>query len=373
MKSKIKMSVILSKILKKSLQNSYRRYFSHTSVYSNKKNYLEEINKLILSLGEYREKIIYNSYIETQFKWKVAKQMKKEHVNYVDKLDTLGKIPIALKYMENDGSVSFEEEICEDSHVETENEVKIPYGRESKLLTKVHAEERFNIKEDTCNVEEEVKMRYNMQNNDSNWMLDYEKYNDEDMANVNFYGTEDPRSPISCIPCGGCGAYLHCRDSSLPGYIPSEIYKNYNLAKSMELKSLICQRCHFLKNYNLALQLRVSSDDYPKVLSTIKNYKQALVVLMVDLLDFPCSIWPGITDLIGYNRPILIVGNKVDLLQVDDKNFLKRIENRLLMSMKECGFATTNIKGVSLISAKTGFGVENLINNLHAIWKYNGK
>lgn len=32
---------------------------------------------------------------------------------------------------------------------------------------------------------------------------------------------------------------------------------------------------------------------------------------MVDLLDFPCSIWPGIVDIIGTDRPIIIVGNKV--------------------------------------------------------------
>lgn len=32
---------------------------------------------------------------------------------------------------------------------------------------------------------------------------------------------------------------------------------------------------------------------------------------MVDLLDFPCSIWPGIVDIIGIDRPIIIVGNKV--------------------------------------------------------------
>lgn len=32
---------------------------------------------------------------------------------------------------------------------------------------------------------------------------------------------------------------------------------------------------------------------------------------MVDLLDFPCSIWPGIVDIIGKDRPIIVVGNKV--------------------------------------------------------------
>lgn len=49
---------------------------------------------------------------------------------------------------------------------------------------------------------------------------------------------------------------------------------------------------------------------------TITNYNdfryvKSLVVLMVDLLDFPCSIWPGIVDIIGKDRPIIVVGNKV--------------------------------------------------------------
>lgn len=44
------------------------------------------------------------------------------------------------------------------------------------------------------------------------------------------------------------------------------------------------------------------------------RYVKSLVVLMVDLLDFPCSIWPGIIDIIGTDRPIIIVGNKVTCL-----------------------------------------------------------
>lgn len=44
-----------------------------------------------------------------------------------------------------------------------------------------------------------------------------------------------------------------------------------------------------------------------------RNVK-SLVILMVDLLDFPCSIWPGIVDIIGTDRPIIIVGNKVNKL-----------------------------------------------------------
>lgn len=54
-------------------------------------------------------------------------------------------------------------------------------------------------------------------------MKDYEKYDevtvfdkdseDEDVVleeNAK-YGTADPNVPSSTIPCGGCGAHLHCQ------------------------------------------------------------------------------------------------------------------------------------------------------------------
>lgn len=95
-------------------------------------------------------------------------------------------------------------------------------------------------------------------------------------------------------------------------------------------------------------------------------------MLIVDLLDFPCSIWPGIADLIGSKTPTFVIGNKIDLLPKDDRNYIRRIENQLRDYVKLCGFATTNIKNVSLISAKTGFGVEDLITHVQKFWKYRG-
>lgn len=49
----------------------------------------------------------------------------------------------------------------------------------------------------------------------------------------------------------------------------------------------------------MALQVRVSPEDYPKILRSISDNPNALVILMVDLLDFPCSIWPNIVNIIG--------------------------------------------------------------------------
>lgn len=92
---------------------------------------------------------------------------------------------------------------------------------------------------------------------------------------------------------------------------------------------------------------------------------------MIDLLDFPCSIWPGIAD-IFWKTPMVVVGNKVDLLPQDSADFLKHVKKILHESVVLTGFGSSNIQAVELISAKTGFGVENLITRLQQMWKFRG-
>ncbi|XP_069697754.1 nitric oxide-associated protein 1 [Periplaneta americana] len=134
---------------------------------------------------------------------------------------------------------------------------------------------------------------------------------------------------------------------------------------------MVCQRCHFMRFYDTALNVIVSPDDYPKLMAHLKH-KVALILLLVDLLDFPCSIWPGIMDIIGHKQPIVIVANKVDLLPPDSRGFLHRIQKCLAENLTSSGIPTKNIKHIALISAKTGYGVEELITKLHNIWGYKG-
>ena len=48
------------------------------------------------------------------------------------------------------------------------------------------------------------------------WMNDYEKYSED--GETSFvedwkmgYGRAEPSIPVSSVPCGGCGALLHCQ------------------------------------------------------------------------------------------------------------------------------------------------------------------
>lgn len=107
------------------------------------------------------------------------------------------------------------------------------------------------------------------------------------------------------------------------------------------------------------------------MISSIKD-EFALVILMVDLFDFPCSIWPGITEILGTKRPVFVVGNKVDLLPKDAKGYLNNVKACLENSIIEAGVSKSNIQYVGLISAETGYGVEEMITKLHSVWGSKG-
>lgn len=201
----------------------------------------------------------------------------------------------------------------------------------------------------------------------TSWMHDYEHY-DESEESHGAFGTADPSVPVSETPCAGCGAHLHCADAALPGYLPKEIFKNRT---RRELAHLNCQRCHLLKNYNTAINVTVTPADYVRVISSIRD-KRALAVLMVDLLELENSIWPGIRDILGDRRPIVVVGNKVDLLPRDSPGHLEHVRKCVQKAVNQAGFDEANVMHISLISATTGFGVEELITKIHNVWGRNG-
>ncbi|GAB1859695.1 hypothetical protein CAJAP_00774 [Camponotus japonicus] len=237
-------------------------------------------------------------------------------------------------------------------------EKKVASSKGTKLILKEYLEER----------ETNSSYKYDLSNVPPNWMVDVEEYDDTLNMWLDNYGTPDPNSKISSVPCGGCGALLHCKDHALPGYLPSELFLNKSEKK---LRVMVCQRCHFMKYYNTTLEVKVSADEYPKLLKVIKT-KKCAVILMVDLTDFPCSIWPEINSVLHPLTPVFVVGNKVDLLPQDSPQFLTHVKECLSKAVENTGINKEKIKHIELISAKTGYGIEELINKLHSLWKYKG-
>ena len=330
---------------------------------------------------KYESDILYNGYIEkrsVQLGLRGNSMRINRYVNEYNKkllqVQSVEPIPITLKYHLNLTEDAATENIANES--DFDEKVHFPYENNDSRVDSIESEPESQISQDAATIADiEIQSRSELLKHSHNWMADYESYNDKSLeqidVNVN-YGTPDANSRVSDVPCGGCGAFLHCKDTAIPGYIPSEIFKNYSRHHEGGLKSIICQRCYFMRNYNLALQVRVAPEDYPKVLTTVRDRQKALVILVVDMLDYPCSIWPGVADLLGRKRPIFVVGNKMDLLPRDDKGFLERIKATLKNNLRESGFATINIKHIALVSAKTGFGVEDLITRLHTYWGYRG-
>jgi 50S ribosomal subunit-associated GTPase HflX len=76
--------------------------------------------------------------------------------------------------------------------------------------------------------------------------------------------------------------------------------------------------------------------------------------------------------LTGHKQPVVVVGNKVDLLPPDSRGYLHHIQKCLAESLTHSGIPSSNIKHVALLSAKTGYGVEELITKLHSLWAYQG-
>uniref|UniRef100_A0AAG5DUM1 G domain-containing protein n=1 Tax=Anopheles atroparvus TaxID=41427 RepID=A0AAG5DUM1_ANOAO len=314
--------------------------------------------------NKWHDKILYSSYLESttlKMGYRQNKIMESKVKQYekscMQRSREVQPFPVALKQLQGE---QFNELYgADDSTKQPEQQLdasnihQMPYRRAGMAVIKTSIAEEEHDKKITTGA----------------WMSDYEYYDeDEESDTTSFYGTPDPNEPSSHIPCGGCGALLHCIEPSIPGYLPSQLFKQ----KSKEqLMTTICQRCHFLKHYNIAVNVTVSAEDYIDMISSIKN-KKALAVLLVDLLDFPCSIWPGLAEILGPHRPIVVAGNKVDLIPQASPGYLENVRQCLTKSIIDSGFARSNIKHVSLISANTGYGVEELITRIHNVWGTRG-
>lgn len=105
------------------------------------------------------------------------------------------------------------------------------------------------------------------------------------------------------IICIGCGISVQTEDPAGLGYAP---------ASALEKEEIVCQRCFRLKNYNEVQDVSLTDDDFLKILNTL-GQTDSLIVKIVDIFDFNGSWLPGLHRFVGKN-PVLLIGNKVDLL-----------------------------------------------------------
>lgn len=154
------------------------------------------------------------------------------------------------------------------------------------------------------------------------------------------------------VHCIGCGAAIQTVDKAKPGYTPESA-----LNKGLESGEVYCQRCFRLRHYNEIVPVGLTDDDFLKLLSSI-SATDSLIVYVVDVFDVNGSLIPGLHRLVGDN-PVLLVGNKVDILPASFKH--KKVADWLRQRANAAGLRPI---GVQLVSGKTNADVDSLLKQI---------
>ncbi|WP_284140467.1 MULTISPECIES: ribosome biogenesis GTPase YqeH [unclassified Virgibacillus] len=146
------------------------------------------------------------------------------------------------------------------------------------------------------------------------------------------------------VYCIGCGAEIQTADPNKVGYTPKS---------SLEKENILCKRCFRLKHYNEIQDVQITDDDFLNMVSSIRN-NHGLIVHIIDIFDVNGSLIDSLPRIVG-NNPIILVGNKVDLLPKSTNQ--NKVIQWLRKSAKDAGIRVEN---VFLISSKKGHGIEEL-------------
>ena len=122
--------------------------------------------------------------------------------------------------------------------------------------------------------------------------------------------------------------------------------------KSISEKPLVCLRCHQLSSYGKMISCDISADDFYNSLEKLKD-KKVLIVKIIDLFDVEGSFIPKFNELVGDN-PILLIGNKVDLLP---KNVVYSRVEAWLKNVAS-SYQLHNIKSIHLVSGAKGINIK---------------
>ena len=149
------------------------------------------------------------------------------------------------------------------------------------------------------------------------------------------------------IYCIGCGAEIQSENPNKQGYLPKSVVE-----KSIEENNLVCKRCFRLKNYNEVSDVELGAEDFYKLIITLSK-KDGLIVKVVDIFDFSGSWIEDVIDIVGNNKDIVLVANKLDLLPKSVKQ--NKIKQWLFKMLKAKGI---KVKDILLISAIKNHGIE---------------
>ena len=174
--------------------------------------------------------------------------------------------------------------------------------------------------------------------------------------------------------CTGCGAILQSQHENKCGFIPEN--RNPNLSRNFDdnsfMPEIICTRCFSLKHYNKNVLPMVLPETISNYLTHISRRK-ALILYVIDVMDIPGSYVEDLLKIVGETKHIILVCNKIDQLSVDGHpaNQLQHIRRVMLDEAMKFGLQNANVREISVISARTGFGVLDLVKTINKHWRKN--
>ncbi|KAL3755910.1 hypothetical protein ACJRO7_002887 [Eucalyptus globulus] len=130
-----------------------------------------------------------------------------------------------------------------------------------------------------------------------------------------------PKASSAVASCYGCGAPLQTSEMDAPGYVDPDTYQLKK--KHHQLRTVLCRRCRLLSHGHMITAVGgnggysggkqfVTAEELRDKLSHLRREK-ALIIKLVDIVDFNGSFLSRVRDLVGAN-PIILVVTKVDLL-----------------------------------------------------------
>lgn len=159
-------------------------------------------------LPQWTNKLIYSSYFEKisptlGYRGKIKENNEYKHQAFEDTVDgsRFTNIPVSLRFLSPDLNSSLDANQPKGLDSKSEENgfpVQFPY----RLVRNAFNKDSERAKIFPKSVETRDK---GSGSESSDWFQDY--------------GTPDISIPPTNIPCGGCGALLHCHDAAIPGYL----------------------------------------------------------------------------------------------------------------------------------------------------------
>ena len=196
------------------------------------------------------------------------------------------------------------------------------------------------------------------------------------LPHTDFLGIEVFPEIFDQLPpkCTGCGAILQSHNENKPGFIPEN--RDPNLSRNSDdnsfMSEIICTRCFSLKHYNKDVSPMVLPETISKYLTHISRRK-ALILYVIDVMDIPGSYIEDLLEIVGETKHIILVCNKIDRLPVDGHptHQIQHVKRVMLDDAMKFGLQNANVREISVISAKTGFGVLDLVKKINKHWRKN--